>query len=62
MKEKANNGKKKELNPGKNEKQKKKVDTWGYYLAWLGFGAAILGAIHTLLKKSDTPKKNDFYV
>lgn len=54
--------KKKEAVTVKDEKKKKKIDSWGYYLAWLGFGAAILGAIHTLLKKSDTPKKHDFYV
>jgi hypothetical protein len=52
----------KKLNPPKDEKKKKSFDNFGYWLAWVGFASVILGAVVNLVKKSETPKKNDYYL
>jgi hypothetical protein len=59
-----NGGKKdlKQLNQGKDEKQKKRFDSWGYRLAWLGFASVLLAAFYKLIKSTDAPKKNDYYI
>ena len=55
-------GKNKATDQGKDEKKKKKFDNFGWYLAWAAFAAGMLGAFVTLARKSDTPKKNDYYI
>ena len=46
----------------KDEKKKKRLDNWGYYMAWLGFTAILLAAIHKLIKSTDAPKKDEYFV
>jgi hypothetical protein len=51
----------KKIDQGKDEK-KKKLDKFGYYLAWGSFAAGLIAAFVTLAKKTDTPKKDDYYI
>jgi hypothetical protein len=51
----------KQTDQSKDEK-KKKLDKFGYYLAWGSFAAGLIAAFVTLAKKSDTPKKDDYYI
>lgn len=56
-----NQASQKNKNLKSDEKQKKKLDAWGYGLAWLAFFAGLAAAFVTLANKSVTPKKNDYY-
>jgi len=59
------NGKPKDLkttNQAKDEKQKKKFDSWGWRLAWLGFASVLIAAFYKLIKSTDAPKKDDYYI
>jgi len=49
---------------GKDEKKKnkKRFDSWSYWLAWGGFAAVLLSAIVKLIKATETPKKDEFYL
>lgn len=54
--------KKKQLPPKQdNEKKKKQFDNWGFYLAWGSFAAGFLAAVVSLARKSEIPKKNEYY-
>jgi len=44
----------------KDEKRKKELNTWGYYLAWIAFFSALGAAFVKLVDKWEIPKKNDF--